>query len=66
MRLFNKETGGYGECVLDRAEASMAEDLALEPQLKEFLLKTNLIRKLGDDSGIPDEQLRALYAAAFM
>ena len=44
----------------------MAEDLALEPQLKEFLLKTNLIRNLGDDNGIPDEQLRALHAAAFM
>lgn len=44
----------------------MAEDLALEPQLKEFLLKTNLIRNLGDDSGIPDEQLRALSAAAFI
>ncbi len=44
----------------------MAEKLALEPQLKEFLLKTHLIRNLGDDSGIPDERLRALYAAAFM
>ena len=44
----------------------MAEVLALEPQLKEFLLEKNLIRNLGDDSGIPDEQLRVLYAAAFM
>lgn len=44
----------------------MAEKLALEAQLKEFLLKTHYIRNLGDDSGIPDERFRALYAAAFM
>ncbi|DBA65475.1 TPA: hypothetical protein ACH3X2_003185 [Trebouxia sp. C0005] len=43
----------------------MAEDLALEPQLKESLVKTNMIGNPGDDSGIPVEQMRAFYAAAF-
>lgn len=44
----------------------MAEDLALEPQLKESLVKTNMIGNPGDDSGIPVEQMRAFYAAAFV
>lgn len=43
----------------------MTEALALEPQLREFLARTNLIHNLGDDSGIPVEQLRAGYQYAF-
>lgn len=44
----------------------MAEGLALEPQLKEFLMHTNLLHNLGDDSGIAEADLRAGYQAAFM
>lgn len=43
----------------------MAEYLALEPQLKDFLVKGDMISNIGDDSGIPVEQLRDFYAAAF-
>lgn len=43
----------------------MAEDHALEPQLKEFLVQSGLIHNLGDDSGIPVERLRAGYESAF-
>ena len=43
----------------------MAEELALEPHLKTFLVGTGLMRNLGDDSAIPEAQLRAIYGSAF-
>ncbi len=43
----------------------MADGMELDPQLRAFLEKVNMLGNPGDDSGIPDEQLRQQFSAAF-
>ncbi len=43
----------------------MAEEMELDPQLKALLEVANLLNSPGDDSGIPDEELRQQFSGAF-
>ncbi|KAL0019887.1 hypothetical protein WJX77_000906 [Trebouxia sp. C0004] len=43
----------------------MAEEMELDPQLKALLEVANLLNNPGDDSGIPDEELRQQFSGAF-
>jgi len=43
----------------------MAEEMELDPQLKALLEVASLLSNPGDDSGIPDEELRQQFSGAF-
>ncbi len=43
----------------------MAEEMELDPQLKALLEVAGLLSNPGDDSSIPDEELRQKFSGAF-
>ncbi len=43
----------------------MAEEMELDPQLKALLEMASLLSNPGDDSGIPNEELRQRFSGAF-
>ena len=43
----------------------MADEMDLDPQLRDFLEKSDMLKSIGDDSGLPIQQLRQQFEGPY-